>query len=94
MARLGSRLLRSIAVLGALFVGAFVADVSPTSWQSKGSAISQAEAVVGRLQPRGALPALRGAPVGAPTGGTTINKFRNAKICAGGDERNGWLITR
>jgi hypothetical protein len=31
------------------------------------------------LQPRGALPALRGAPVGAPTGGTTINKFRNAK---------------
>jgi hypothetical protein len=25
------------------------------------------------------LPALRGAPVGAPTGGTTINKFRNAK---------------
>ena len=48
MARLGSRLLRSIAVLGAFFVGAFIADISPMSWQSKGSAISQAEAVVGR----------------------------------------------
>jgi hypothetical protein len=43
-----SRLIRWAAVLAALFVGVFMADVSPTTWQSRGSAISQAEAVVGR----------------------------------------------
>jgi len=42
-----SRLIRLAAVLAALFVGAFM-DVSPATLQSKGSIISQAEAVVGR----------------------------------------------
>jgi hypothetical protein len=48
MTRLGPKLLRGAAVLGALFVGGFVTDVSPTLWQSRGSVISQAEAVIGR----------------------------------------------
>jgi hypothetical protein len=44
----GSRLIRGAAILGALFVGGFMADVTPSSWQSQGTVISQAEAIVGR----------------------------------------------
>ena len=43
-----TRLIRSAAVAAAVFVGGFIADVSPTVWQSRGSVISQAEAVIGR----------------------------------------------
>ncbi|SDR64280.1 hypothetical protein SAMN05519103_09617 [Rhizobiales bacterium GAS113] len=48
MTIMSSRLIRGAAVLGALFVGGFMADVSPSTWQSKGTIISQAEAVIGR----------------------------------------------
>jgi hypothetical protein len=43
-----SRLLRGAAIVGALFVGGFIADVTPSTWQSRGTVVSQAEAVVGR----------------------------------------------
>jgi hypothetical protein len=43
-----SRLLRGAAIVGALFVGGFMADVTPSTWQSRGTVVSQAEAVVGR----------------------------------------------
>jgi hypothetical protein len=43
-----SRLIRWAAVFAGLFVGTFMADVSPATWQSKGPVLSQAEAVVGR----------------------------------------------
>lgn len=43
-----SRVLRGAAIVGALFVGGFMADVTPSTWQSRGTVVSQAEAVVGR----------------------------------------------
>jgi hypothetical protein len=43
-----SRLLRGAAIVGALFVGGFMANVTPSTWQSRGTVVSQAEAVVGR----------------------------------------------
>jgi hypothetical protein len=43
-----SRVLRGAAIVGALFVGGFMADVTPSAWQSRGTVVSQAEAVVGR----------------------------------------------
>jgi hypothetical protein len=48
MKRTGNRLLRWAAVLGAIFMGGFMADTAPTDWRTKGSVISQAEAVYGR----------------------------------------------
>jgi Na+-translocating ferredoxin:NAD+ oxidoreductase RnfD subunit len=43
-----SRLIRGAALLGALFIGLFMADAVPTSWNSSGAMLSQAKAVVGR----------------------------------------------
>ncbi|HEV3237963.1 MAG TPA: hypothetical protein VGZ25_13310 [Gemmataceae bacterium] len=43
-----SRVLRGAAIVGALFVGGFMADLTPSTWQSRGTVVSQAEAVVGR----------------------------------------------
>jgi hypothetical protein len=48
MTKAGSRLLRGAAIVGALFVGEFMGDVTPSTWQSRGTVVSQAEAVVGR----------------------------------------------
>ena len=48
MTRTGSQVLRGTAIVGALFVGGFMADVTPSTWQSRGTVVSQAEAVVGR----------------------------------------------
>lgn len=42
-----SRLIRGAIILGAVIVGGFVAD-TPATWQSKGTILAQAEAVVGR----------------------------------------------
>jgi hypothetical protein len=42
------RMIRYAAILGAVFVAGFTADTAPSTWQSKGTVISQAEAVVGR----------------------------------------------
>jgi len=46
MTKIGLRLIRSVAILVAFFVG-FSADVVPTAWQSS-TVVSQAEAVIGR----------------------------------------------
>ncbi|SDR63848.1 hypothetical protein SAMN05519103_09101 [Rhizobiales bacterium GAS113] len=48
MTRTSSRLIRGAVILGAIFAVGFLADVSPSTWQSRGTIISQAEAVVGR----------------------------------------------
>jgi hypothetical protein len=48
MTRTGSQVFRGAAIVGALFVGGFMADVNPSTWQSRGTMVSQAEAVVGR----------------------------------------------
>ncbi|MGC1579645.1 MAG: hypothetical protein WA813_26600 [Beijerinckiaceae bacterium] len=48
MTKTGSRVFRGAAIAGALFVGGFMADVNPSTWQSRGTVVSQAEAVVGR----------------------------------------------
>jgi hypothetical protein len=46
--KLGIRAFRYAAIVGAVFVAGFTADKSPVTWQSKGTVVSQAEAVVGR----------------------------------------------
>jgi len=46
--KFGSRLIRCAAVACAVFVASFVADTAPVTWQSKGTVVSLAEAVVGR----------------------------------------------
>jgi hypothetical protein len=46
--KLGIRLIRYAAIAGAVFVASFVADNAPVALKSKGSVISQAEAVYGR----------------------------------------------
>lgn len=43
-----TRTIRGAAIIGALFIGGFMADTTPSSWVSKGSVVSQAEAIVGR----------------------------------------------
>jgi hypothetical protein len=48
MSKTGIRLIRWAAILGAVFVAGFMADTTPATWQSKGSVVSQAEAVYGR----------------------------------------------
>ena len=48
MTRTGSQVFRGAAIVGALFVAGFMADVNPSTWQSRGTVVSQAEAVVGR----------------------------------------------
>ena len=43
-----SRLFRGPLILGAVAVGGLTADVTPATWQTRGTVISQAEAIVGR----------------------------------------------
>jgi hypothetical protein len=47
MKKAGNRLLRRAAILGAIFMGGFMADNAATTWQTEGSVMSQAEAVYG-----------------------------------------------
>ena len=48
MTRASFRMIRNAAIFGAFLVVGFTADVSPTTWLSRGTMMSQAQAVAGK----------------------------------------------